>query len=229
MDNIFKRERALIGEENFNKLQNARIAVVGIGGVGGYTCEMLARAGIGELLLCDFDKVDETNINRQIIALTSTVGLAKVDVMEERLKLINPNIKVVKVNAVFNPDLLNEIDLTKYDYIVDAIDKARNKLVLIKYAKENNIKIITALGTGNKFSVPNYVVGDIYETQYDMFAKKIRRQCRRLGIEELDVVYMKSDKILCNDNGSVGSISYHPCVCGATIAGFVVNKIIDSN
>lgn len=226
MNHIFDREKLLIGEDGLKKLNNAKIAVVGVGGVGGYVCEMLARSGIGEILICDFDNVDETNINRQIIALKNSIGLFKVDVMEERIKQINPNMKITKICDKLDAELIKTLNLDKFDYIVDAIDDVHNKFELIKYAKSNNLRIITALGAGNKLCVPNYIVSDIYDTSYDKLAKILRNKCKQFGIKNLNVVYMQTDKIIKNNSGKVGSISYHPCACGVVIASFVVNEIL---
>lgn len=227
-DDIFSREKFLLNENQFKNINKACVAVIGVGGVGGYVCEMLARAGIGTLIICDFDKIDITNINRQIISLTSNVGKFKVDELELRLKQINPKLKIVKINAKMNENLLEEIDLLKCNYVVDAIDDIYNKMLLIDYAYKNNIKIVSSMGAGNKLCIPHYEVCDIYKTEYDKFAKIIRQKCRERGIKHLDVVYMKTDKIISNNSNKIGSISYHPCVCGATLASFVINKIIEN-
>lgn len=228
-DDIFAREKLLMSENQFRKIKNACIAVIGVGGVGGYVCEMLVRAGVGTLIVCDFDRVDVSNINRQIIALTSNVGKFKVDEIELRLKLINPNLNLIKLNAKMDEDLINEVDLKKCDYIVDAIDDIHNKLKLIEFAYLNDISIVSSMGAGNKLCIPHYEVCDIYKTQYDKFAKIIRQKCKEKGIKHLDVVYMKTDKIIKNNSNKIGSISYHPCACGAVLASFVINKLIDSN
>lgn len=223
----FDREKLLINKSQFNKINNSKIAVFGIGGVGGYVCEMLARAGVKTLLLCDFDKVDETNINRQIIAYENSVGNFKVDEMEKRLKSINSSIEIIKVVDAVSENNIDKFNLSTFDYVVDAIDDIPNKLVLIEHCKQNNINIISSMGAGNKVCIPNYIVTDIFKTKYDKLAKIIRQKCREKGIKKLDVCYMETDRIISNGEKVIGSISYHPCVCGAVISSFVVNKLIN--
>ena len=228
-EDLFAREQLLMNELQFKKISNACIAVIGVGGVGGYVCEMLVHAGVGTLIICDFDRVDASNLNRQIIALNTNVGKFKVDEKELRLKAINQNLNLIKLNAEMNEDLLSKIDLKKCDYVVDAIDDIHNKLKLIEFAYQNNIKIVSSMGAGNKLCLPHYEVCDIYKTQYDKFAKIIRQKCKERGIRHLDVVYMKTDKIIKTGTDKIGSISYHPCVCGAVLASFVINKLIECN
>lgn len=225
METIFEREKVLIGEAGIEKLKKSKVAVIGVGGVGGYVCEMLARSGVGKLLLCDNDVVETTNINRQIIALTNTLNHSKVDVMKERLQLINNDIEIVALNCKFDNNFDKSV-LFEYDYIVDAIDDIHNKMLLIKFAKENNLKIVTALGAGNKICVPNYIVADIYSTEFDKLAKIIRKKCKEENIKNLDVVYMRSDAIIEHNADCVGSMSYHACVCGAVLAGYVINQLL---
>ncbi|MGN1227941.1 MAG: tRNA threonylcarbamoyladenosine dehydratase, partial [Christensenellales bacterium] len=133
----------------------------------------------------------------------------------------------VKIGERLDLNLLQKINLSEYDYVVDAIDDISNKMNLIKYCKDNGINIISSMGAGNKICLPNYIVSDIYDTAYDKLAKIIRTKCREIGIKNLDVVYMKTDKVIASKGDNIGSISYHPCVCGAVLAGFVVNKLIN--
>ena len=220
----FQREIKLIGQKKFKKLQNSRVLVVGVGGVGSYVSEILARSGIGHLTLVDYNKVDITNINRQIIALTSTVGQYKVDVLKNRLLDINPNIDVVCIKEQINCDNVEKITNNNFDYVVDAIDQTQDKIELICSCNKANINIVSSMGAGNRIEIPQYVVCDLYETQNDGLAKKLRKRLRKRDVKHLNVVYC-STKCLSTEQG-VGSISYHPSVCGIIIASFVINEII---
>ena len=220
----FKRTVQLIGEENFEKLKNANILVVGVGGVGGFVCEALVRSGVENITIIDFDKVDTTNINRQIIALTSTVGKYKVDVLKKRLQDINPNAKVNAIKEQIVSDNVANFVNNKYTYVIDAIDQVQNKIELICACKKLDLSIISAMGAGNRVGIPQYVVSDIYKTHDDGLAKKVRKLLREKGIDKLDVVYSPNcDQTISKD---IGSISYHPSVCGLTIASYVINQII---
>lgn len=218
------RTELLIGHENLEKLQNSHVAVFGVGGVGGYVAEMLVRAGVGEITIIDFDKVDKSNINRQIIALHSTIGKFKVDVMKTRLLDINPNLKIHTINNKYTPDNHNEFFTDRYDYVVDAIDMVASKVDLIKYCHDNNIKIVSAMGAGNRFSVPDFKISDISKTYNDGLCKVVRKQLRDLGVEKHNVVF--TDYLPSKNGDVVGSISYYPSMCGCVISGFVVNELI---
>ena len=219
----FERQIGLLTKEQFEKLQNAHIMVVGVGGVGGYACEMFARTGIGKLTIVDFDKVTKSNINRQIIALESTIGKYKVDVLKQRLLDINPNIKIEVKNLKLRPDNVPCIFDDKYDYVIDAIDMLYSRIELICFCKENNINIISSMGAGNRIDIPQYAVCDLYETHDDGLAKRLRKRLRKRQIDKHDVAFCKSSQVL---QDHVGSISYHPSVCGITIASYVINQII---
>ena len=160
----FKRTEILFGKEKMDKLYNAHVLVVGVGGVGGYVCEMLARSGVGALTIVDFDVVSLSNINRQIIALSSTVGLPKVEVMEKRIKEINPNCKVYPKNLKVSMETIPQVFDLKFNYVVDAIDNLEGKVELIKAAKERNIPIISAMGAGNRIQIPVFRICDVYKT-----------------------------------------------------------------
>jgi len=218
-----ERTALLIGEAGINILQNAKIAIFGIGGVGGYAVEALARAGIGSLDLIDKDIVDETNLNRQIIALHSTIGMDKVEVMAERVKQINPDIIVTPHKMFYLPENAATFDLTKYDYIIDAIDNVTAKLELAVRAKEAGIPLIASMGTGNKMDASGFKIGDITETSGCPLAKVIRKELKTRGIEHLKVVYSCA---IPSKNRPPGSISFVPPVAGLLMAGEVVRDIL---
>lgn len=229
---IFQREELLIGEENLKKLQQKHVVVFGLGGVGSYVVEGLVRAGIGKFTLIDFDKVDVSNINRQIIATTKTVGRYKVDVEEERIKEINPNAKVITYkefvgNQNENVELFQQ--LKNVDYIVDAIDTVAAKIRIIEFANNNNINIISALGTGNKLNPTKLKLEDIYNTNVCPLAKVIRKELRKRNIEKLDVVYSEEEPIKVPNNEEkkvIGSISFVPSIAGLMISYKVINNLI---
>ncbi len=219
------RTEILIGKENIEKLSSSHVTIVGVGGVGGYCALMLARAGIENIKLIDFDIVSESNLNRQVVAYKNTIGEVKVDVMKDIILSINDKINVETIN-----DKLNENNVEKYIkntyYVIDAIDNIKDKIALIVYCKKNNINIISAMGAGNRFDIPNFYLTDIYKTHDDGLAKVLRKKLREENIGNLDVITCSShpkklDKI-------VGSISYYPAACGITLASVVVNKIIDN-
>ncbi len=229
---IFQREELLIGEENLKKLQQKHVAVFGLGGVGSYVVEGLVRAGIGNFTLIDFDKVDLSNINRQIIATTKTLGRYKVDVEEERIKEINPNVNVITYkefvrNQNENVELFEH--LKDVDYIVDAIDTVTAKIRIIEFANKNNINIISALGTGNKLNPTKLKLEDIYNTKVCPLAKVIRKELRKRNVEKLDVVYSEEEPIKVPNNEEkkvVGSISFVPSIAGLMISYKVINNLM---
>lgn len=224
------------------KLASSRVAVFGIGGVGGYVVEALARSGIGALDIIDNDKVCLSNINRQIYATYSTVGKFKVDVAAERIADINPNCKVTTYKTFYMPDTENEFDFTQYDYVVDAIDTVTGKLSLVKKAKTAHIPIISSMGAGNKLDPTAFEVADIYKTSVCPLAKTMRRELRKLGIDSLKVVYSKEEPIkpeqetetscfMDSDKNPVrratpGSTAFVPPSVGLIIAGEVIKDLI---
>lgn len=234
---IFQRTELLIGSENLNKLKNSHVIIFGIGGVGGFVTEALVRAGIGEISIVDFDRVDITNLNRQIIALQSSVGKLKTEVMKERILNINPEVIVHEYPIKFSKDNLDIFFKDKkYTYIVDAIDLVTCKLDLISYAKENSIPIISSMGTGNKLNPTMLEVADINKTSVCPLARVMRKELKNRGIKKLKVVYSKEEpKKPQNLNGSrekkvnVGSISFVPSTAGLIIASEVVKDIININ
>jgi len=221
------RTKILLGENGLTKLSNSHVAIAGIGGVGGYVCLMLARAGVGKLTLIDFDVVDETNINRQIVATTKTVGNFKTEVMRSIIEEINPDCRVVVKTERISKETLDLLLNDKYDYVVDAIDSVMDKVELICHCKSKNVSIVSAMGAGNRIGIPNFKVVDIYKTFNDGLAKVMRKNLRLRQIQSLDVVtcYEIATK---TGESVVGSISYYPAMCGCVLAAFVVNKIIQT-
>ena len=230
-DDIFQRTKLLLGEENFSKLQNSTVAIFGIGGVGSFTAEALARSGIGHLILIDKDNIDITNINRQIHALTSTVGKSKVEVMRERILDINPASKVDTLQKFYLSDKdAEDFFIFDCDYVVDAIDTITAKINLVCECKKRGIKIISSMGAGNKFDPTRFKVADIFQTSVDPVAKVMRKKLKELGIKNLKVVY--SDEVpekidIGNLQGKIiGSTAFVPSVAGLIIAAEVVKDLI---
>ena len=249
MQDQYSRTQLLLGAEAMEKLHRARVAVFGIGGVGGYTVEALARSGVGALDLIDDDKVCLTNLNRQIIATRSTVGQYKVDVAEQRIHDIDPNIKVTTHRCFFGPETQDEFDFTQYDYVVDAIDTVTGKLALVMKCKEAGTPIICSMGAGNKMDPTRFEVTDIYKTSVCPLAKVMRTECRKRKIKHLKVVYSKEpamtpiedDSISCKNHcicppGTQrkctvrrtvpGSNAFVPSVAGLIIGGEVVKDLV---
>ena len=234
----FSRTELLIGKEGLDKLKSARIAVFGIGGVGAYVVEALARSGVGSLDLIDNDTVDISNINRQLIALTSTVGRFKTEVMRERINDINSDCRVYEHRFFYLPENRDKIDFTKYDYIVDAVDTISAKIDIIVRAKELDIPVISSMGAGNKLNPADFEVADIYDTSVCKLAKVMRRELKARGVTDLKVVYSKEintlryeaeldEKSLSSKKRSIpASIAFVPPVVGLIIASEVVKDII---
>ena len=227
MDERFSRSARIFGLENQEKLKNAKVLVFGLGGVGGAVCEALARSGVGTLGLVDKDVVDVTNINRQLIATESTVGLKKTEACEKRLLEINPQIKLNKYDLFYLPETADEINLSEYDYIVDAIDNVTAKLELIKRAKTENIKIISSMGTGNKIHPEMLEVADIGKTSVCPLARVIRRELRNKGINHLTVVYSKEEPQNLDGDRTPASSTFVPISAGVLIASKVVQDILE--
>lgn len=230
---IFQRTELLIGHDNLEKLKKSHVLVFGIGGVGGFVVEALVRAGIGEITIVDFDTVDETNINRQIIALQTTVGKLKTEVMKERALLINPDVIIHDCPVRFSKESCESIFKDKeYSYIVDAIDLVTNKLDIITIAKEKKIPVISAMGTGNKLNPVMLEVNDISKTSVCPLARVMRKEIKKRRLGKLKVVYSKEEPCKpLNINGTrekstnVGSISFVPSVAGLIIASEVVKDL----
>lgn len=230
MNNTFSRTETLIGFDNMNKLKNAKVIVFGVGGVGGYVIEALTRSGINQIDIVDFDTISITNLNRQIIALHSTVGKLKIDVMKERMLDINPNI-VVNIYPVFLDDTnIESFNLSQYDYVVDAIDSVTSKLLLIEYCVKNNIKIISSMGTGNKLDPSLFKISDISKTSVCPLAKVIRYELRKRGINHLKVLFSTETPIKNFVEGegnklAPSSISFVPSSAGLLIASEVIKDL----
>lgn len=225
-DNQFLRTKALIGKEAFDVLKDSNVVVFGIGGVGGFTCEALVRAGIGNITIVDKDDIDLTNLNRQIIALHSTLGRAKTDIMRERLLDINPNVKVNSIKKFYLPDNSSEFDLFEYDYIVDAMDTVTAKIELVIRARESGVPMIASMGTGNKLDPTMFEVTDISKTSVCPLAKVMRRELRKRDIKHLKVLYSKEEPKKMMDVAFPSSISFVPPVAGLIIAGEVIKDLI---
>ena len=235
MENQFSRTERLLGKENMEKLAAARVCIFGIGGVGGYVAEALARSGVGHLELVDNDVICLSNLNRQIIATHETLGQYKVDVMKERILSINPTAEVTVYKCFYLPETRAQFDFTNYDYVVDAIDTVAGKIALVLQAEESGTPVISSMGAGNKLDPAAFQVADIYQTSVCPLAKVMRRELKRRGVKKLKVVYSKEQPVAVqNDEESLlssprrsipGSIAFVPSVAGLIIAGEVVKDI----
>lgn len=226
MQNQFSRTESLIGKENIEKLKKSKVAIFGIGGVGSYTLEALVRAGVESFVLVDKDVVDETNLNRQIIATTKTIGKPKVEVAKARILEINPNAKVEIYQEFFMPDTREDILSKGISYIVDCVDTVTAKIELVLRAKKLNIPIISSMGTGNKLDPCKFEVADIYKTSVCPLAKVMRKELKQRNIESLKVVYSREEPKQTLAHKTPSSISFVPSVCGLIIAGEVIKDII---
>lgn len=236
IEKTLQRTGLLIGEEGIEKLKNAKVVIFGVGGVGGFATEALARAGIGTIIIVDNDDVDITNINRQIIATYDTVGRDKVDVMKERIKSINKDCNVITYKKFVLSDEFKEIIPPDCDYVVDAIDTVAAKISLAVYCEENGINIISSMGTGNKFDPTRFKIADIYDTSVCKLAKVMRYELRKRGVKKLKVIYSDeiptkpdvNEEIMKNTTKRQvpGSISFVPPVAGMIAASAVVRDLV---
>ena len=249
MLNQFSRTELLLGKEAMDKLQNSRVAVFGIGGVGGYVCEALVRSGVYHFDLIDDDQVCLTNLNRQIIATRKTVGQYKVDVMRERILEINPDADVSVHKCFFLPENADEFPFEEYDYVVDAVDTVTAKIELVMKAQEKGVPIISSMGAGNKLDPSAFKVADIYKTRVDPLARVMRREMKKRGVKKLKVVYSEEDpkrpiedmavscrnhcicppgaQHKCTERRDIpGSTAFVPSVAGLIIAGEVIKDLI---
>jgi len=229
MENEFVRTEMLIGTEALKTLQNSRVAVFGVGGVGGYVVEALARSGVGEIDLIDNDTVSITNINRQIIALQSTVGKDKVEVARQRVIDINPKCKVNIYKTFFTPETSSEFEFSKYNYVVDAIDSVTGKIELVMKSNEANVPIISSMGAGNKLHPEMFEISDIYKTSVCPLAKVMRQELKKRRIKKLKVVYSKEAPIKKDGQRLPASIAFTPSVVGLIIAGEVIRNLIQQD
>ncbi len=243
MLNQFSRTELLIGRDGVDKLANSRVAVFGVGGVGGFTVEALVRSGLGTIDLIDKDQVSLTNINRQIIATTKTVGMSKVEVARDRILEINPNCNVNIHQMFYLPETKDSFDFAEYDYVVDAIDTVSGKLALVEQAYEANTPIISSMGAGNKLNPADFQVADIYSTSVCPLAKVMRRELRKRSIPSLKVVYSQEEPIRNSNSETLsgphetktvgkeeravpGSIAFVPSVVGLIIASEVIKDLV---
>lgn len=223
-DERFSRTETLIGSDALKKLNNAKVAIFGIGGVGGHAVEALARSGVGSFLLVDSDTVDITNINRQIVATESTIGKSKVQIMKDRILDINPKASVEVRECFYLPENADEFDFSKYDYIVDAVDTVTAKINIIVKAKECNVPVISAMGAGNKMDPKAFKVADISKTKVCPLAKVMRYELKKRGIKNVKVVYSEELPVL--KKQVPASIAFVPSVAGLIMASEVVCDII---
>lgn len=231
----YARTRLLLGDSGMKKLKNAKVAVFGLGGVGGYVVEALARSGVGHLELVDHDTVSLTNINRQILATHSTLGQPKAEAAKARVKDIDPDIQVTARNTFFGPDTAGEFDFSQYSYVVDAIDTVTGKLALVTAAQAAGVPIISSMGTGNKLDPTKFQIADITKTSVCPLARIMRKECAKRGIKHLKVLFSTEDPIT-PLGGSLeelpegrralpGSVAFVPSVAGLIIAGEVIKDI----
>lgn len=234
MDNYFSREELLIGKDAIDILKNSRVAVFGVGGVGGFVVEVLARCGVGTIDVIDNDVVDPSNINRQIIATADTIGQEKVNVVEQRIKSINPNAVVNKHRCFFLPETAKDFDFTRFDYVVDAIDTVSGKIEIILQAKKAGVPVISCMGAGNKLDPTAFVVTDIYKTSVCPLARVMRQKLKKLGVQDLKVVYSTEKAMKPNyppdmppqRKAAPGSVAFVPSVAGIIAGGEVIKDLI---
>lgn len=235
MSERFVRTENLIGEEGLSRLRDAHVAVFGVGGVGGYIIEALARSGVGTLTIVDSDTVAESNINRQIIATYNTIGMSKVDAMKERILSINPEAKVNVRNCFYLPENADEFDFSEYSYVADAVDTVTAKINIVMKAKEVNVPVISAMGAGNKLDPTKFQVADIYKTSVCPLAKVMRYELKKRGVKKLKVVYstelpVKPKSVLPVEGNSKrrstpGSIAFAPSVMGLIMASEIIKDL----
>lgn len=226
----FSREIKLIGQENFEKLKNSKILLFGIGGVGGYVLESLARSGVENITIVDFDTVSESNLNRQIIALKTTIGKYKVDVAKERVNNINPNCNVQAIKEKLNKENIDSFNFKNYDFVIDAIDMVTSKLLIIEKAKKENVEVISCMGTGNKLDATKLQICDISKTNYCPLAKVMRKELKNRGIYHLNVVFSTEEPKRFGEKQrkvTPASIAYVPAVAGLYISQFVIKKLME--
>lgn len=234
MDSQFERSALLLGEENICRLRQKSVLLFGVGGVGSFVAESLARAGIGRIGLCDNDVISESNINRQLIALHSTVGKQKTDVMQARINDINPLAIVENFPIFFGADTLSQFDFSRYDYIIDAIDTVTAKLLIIETAKAKNVPVISGMGTGNKLDPTKFTVCDISKTSVCPLARVMRRELKARNINKLNVLFSPEEPISPKQNlpqsssrrSTPGSVPFVPSVAGLIISAFVIKDML---
>lgn len=224
MKEQFCRTAQLLGNENVEKLFDKHVIVFGVGGVGGYVVEALARSGVGKISIVDNDVVNESNINRQIIALHSTVGMQKVDVLKNRILDINPECQVFVHNQFFLPENSNDFDFSIYDYVVDVVDTVTAKLEIIKKSKESNVPVISSMGTGNKLNPMGFKVSDISKTKVCPLARVMRNELKKRGISKVKCVYSEENPVI--QTQTPASVAFVPSVAGLLIASEVIKDLV---
>ena len=236
MEDMFSRTRMLLGDAAMDRLKRARVAVFGVGGVGGHVVEALTRSGVGALDLVDSDRVELSNLNRQIIATRDTLGMLKVDAARARVLAINPDCRVRTYPVFFLPETADRFDFTQYDYVVDAIDTVAGKLQLILAAQAAGVPVISSMGAGNKLDPTAFRVADISETSVCPLARVMRRELRKRGIEHVKVVYSTEPALSpapadeeTGRRSTPGSVAFVPAVAGLVLAGEVIKDLIKSN
>ena len=225
MKEQFCRTTQLLGNENVEKLFDRHVIVFGVGGVGGYVVEALARSGVGKISIVDNDVVNESNINRQIIALHSTVGMQKVEVLKNRILDINPECQVFVHNQFFLPENSNDFDFSIYDYVVDAVDTVTAKLEIIKKSKESNVPVISSMGTGNKLNPMGFKVSDISKTKVCPLARVMRNELKKRGISKVKCVYSEENPVI--QTQTPASVAFVPSVAGLLIASEVIKDLVN--
>ena len=224
MKEQFCRTAQLLGNENVEKLFDKHVIVFGVGGVGGYVVEALARSGVGKISIVDNDVVNESNINRQIIALHSTVGMQKVEVLKNRILDINPECQVFVYNQFFLPENSNDFDFSIYDYVVDAVDTVTAKIEIIKKSKESNVPVISSMGTGNKLNPMGFKVSDISKTKVCPLARVMRNELKKRGISKVKCVYSEENPVI--QTQTPASVAFVPSVAGLLIASEVIKDLV---
>lgn len=224
MKEQFSRTAQLLGNENVEKLFDKHVIVFGVGGVGGYVVEALVRSGVGNISIVDNDVVNESNINRQIIAFHSTIGMQKVEVLKNRILDINPNCQVFVHNQFFLPENSNDFDFSIYDYVVDAVDTVTAKIEIIKKSKESNVPVISSMGTGNKLNPVGFKVSDISKTKVCPLARVMRNELKKRGISKVKCVYSEENPVI--QTKTPASVAFVPPVAGLLIASEVIEDLI---
>lgn len=223
---FLERSKLVLGEENLNKIRSKNVLVIGLGGVGGSTCETLVRAGIGNITIVDSDYFEISNLNRQVMATRDTIGMKKTDATELRLKSIS-DVNIEKIFINVNEETINEIDFSKYDYVVDAIDTITSKILIIEKAFRENIKVISAMGAGNKLDPTKFKVEYIEKTHTDPIARILRKKLKEKNIRKIPVVFSTEVPISTNSR-TPGSMSFVPPVCGMIITSYIIRDILKS-
>ena len=222
MEELLERTKRVI--KDTSKIENANILLLGVGGVGGYVFEMLVRLGVKHLTVVDFDTFDMTNLNRQLLATMGTIGLKKAGSARARGLSINPQAEIIAIDKKITADNISKIISCKFDYVIDAIDDVKAKIAIIKHCKQNGISLLSAMGTGNRYKMPQFVVEDLFKTSYDGLAKKMRTELKKENITSgVKVVYTKEQPEKTN---ALGSVVYYPLMCAGTIVSFVTNELI---